>query len=268
MLMKAQDAAELLIRVRERQPLVHNITNYVAMDLTANVLLAVGASPAMVHAEAEVEEFAGIADSLVVNLGTLSPAWLQSMQRAAAVAHERGIPWVLDPVAAGATRYRTEAAQSLLALRPTVIRGNASEIMTLAGIHGARPKGVDSSDDPGAAIGAAQTLARSSGAVVAVTGVTDYVTDGETTWQIDSGDQLMARVTATGCSVTAVAGAFLAVSDRPLSAATAALAVFGAAGRSAARHARAPGSFRTALIDELALLDADSLAQNAAIRSA
>ncbi|WP_166353663.1 hydroxyethylthiazole kinase [Phytoactinopolyspora limicola] len=240
--------------VRRRGPLVHNLTNYVAMDLSANVLLAAGASPAMVHAREEAAEFAGIADAVVVNIGTLSAPWVESMFDAARVAAERGIPWVLDPVAAGATGYRTKVAADLLALRPTVIRGNASEILALAGAS-ARGKGVDSTDQSSDAIDAAQELARQSGAVVAVTGSVDVVTSIDRTWRVGGGHPLMAKVTAMGCAASAVAGAFAAVHEDPLVATTAALAVFGLAGERAAAEAAGPGSLRWRILDELHTLD-------------
>lgn len=266
--MTVEEAAKLLSRVRQRRPLVHNITNYVAMDISANVLLAIGASPAMVHAEAEVEAFTEIASSLVINIGTLSRDWLASMKLAARVARDRKIPWVLDPVAAGVTHFRTTAAMELLELQPSVIRGNASEILALAGIRDARQKGVDSCDESAMAIDSAKALARTSGSIIAMTGAIDFVTDGEAVWAIDSGHPLMATVTATGCGASALVGAFLAIKDSPVKAATAALAAFGAAGRLAGQRTRAPGSFRVTLIDELALLTPASLGKNCQIRAA
>ena len=130
--------------LRARRPLVHNITNYVAMSVSANVLLALGASPAMVHAAEEVEDFVAISDALAVNIGTLSPPWVAAMRAAVMRARALGKPWVLDPVGCGATAYRTQVAAELAALAPTVIRGNASEILNLSGQVGAAGKGVDS----------------------------------------------------------------------------------------------------------------------------
>ena len=241
--------------VRERAPLVHNITNFVAMDVTANCLLALGASPAMVHAEEEVEDFVAIASSLVVNIGTLSPPWVAAMARAAARARALGRPWVLDPVGAGATPYRTRTALDLIELRPTVIRGNASEILALAGAAAGPTKGVDSTHGTDEAVDAAAQLARSSGGVVAVTGALDRITDGARWREVGNGDPRMTRVTALGCAASAVIGAFLTVEPDPLEAAARALAIFGLAGERAVAGAAGPGSLRWRLLDELALLD-------------
>src|SRR5258708_2589901 len=164
------DVYAALTDLRARRPLVPNITNYVAMTISANVLLALGTSPAMVHAVEEVEDFVAISDTLCVNIGTLSPPWVEAMRAAVAKANTLGKPWVLDPVGCGATPYRTKAAAELAQLKPTIIRGNASEIMSLAGAAGAGGKGVDSTASSDAAISAASALARKTGAVVAVTG--------------------------------------------------------------------------------------------------
>jgi hydroxyethylthiazole kinase len=241
--------------VRRDAPLVHNITNFVAMDVTANCLLALGASPAMVHAEEEVEEFVAIARALVVNIGTLSPPWVAAMARAAGRARALGRPWVLDPVGAGATSYRTGTALQLIELRPTVIRGNASEILALAGAAAGPTKGVDSTHGTGEAVDAAARLARSSGAVVAVTGAIDRITDGAHWREVGNGDPRMTRVTALGCAASATIGAFLTVEPDPLEAAARALAIFGLAGERAAAAAAGPGSLRWRLLDELARLD-------------
>jgi hydroxyethylthiazole kinase len=239
--------------LRERSPLVHNITNYVAMDISANALLAIGAAPAMVHALEEVEEFTAISSALVVNIGTLSPQWVEAMRRAARRAGALGKPWVLDPVGAGATRYRTDTARELAGMRPTVIRGNASEILAVAGgAEGTR--GVDSTHASDDAVEAARGLARRTGSVVAVTGAVDYVTDGARMLSVANGHPMMTRVTALGCSATAIVGAFLAVHDDALFATAAALAVIGLAGEIAAREAPGPGTFRQKLLDALYLM--------------
>ncbi|NDL60857.1 hydroxyethylthiazole kinase [Phytoactinopolyspora mesophila] len=244
--------------VRRAGPLVHNITNYVAMDLSANVLLAAGASPAMVHAREEAAEFAQLAGAVVVNIGTLSPEWAESMLGAARVASERRVPWVLDPVAVGATAYRVKVATDLLPLRPTVVRGNASEILALAGAAG-RGKGVDSTDESADAVEAAIELAARTGGVVAVTGDVDIVTDGRNTLRVEGGDPLMARVTAMGCAASAMVGAFVATAAEPMVATASALAVFGLAGERAAAQAAGPGSLRWRLLDELHGLDEQSV---------
>ncbi|NEE00772.1 hydroxyethylthiazole kinase [Phytoactinopolyspora halotolerans] len=240
--------------MRQQGPLVQNITNYVAMDLSANALLAAGASPAMVHAREEAADFAGIAGAVVVNIGTLSPSWVESMHDAARVARERGTPWVLDPVAAGATSYRTKTAAELLELNPTVVRGNASEILALAGAAGSG-KGVDSTDASSAAVDAAADLAGRTGGVVAVTGDVDVVTDGTRTVRVTGGDPMMAKVTAMGCAASAIVGAFLATADEPLLATVCALAVFGLAGERAAVGSPGPGTLRWRLLDELYTLN-------------
>jgi hydroxyethylthiazole kinase len=241
--------------IRQGAPLIHNITNFVAMEVVANCLLALGASPAMVQAEEEVEDFVGVASALVVNIGTLSAPQLAAMRRAAARAASLGRPWVLDPVGAGATPYRTRAALELIELRPTVIRGNASEILALAGAAAGPTRGVDSSHGSDEAVDAARRLARSAGAVVAVTGAVDRITDGERWREVSNGDARMTRVTALGCAASAVIGAFLTVERDPLEAAAEGLAVFGLAGERAAASAPGPGSLRWRIVDELALLD-------------
>ncbi len=243
---------------------MQNITNYVAMTVSANVLLAVGASPAMVHAVEEVEDFVAISDALVVNIGTLSPLWVDAMRRAAITANQLRKPWVLDPVGCGATRYRTDTAAELAGFHPTVIRGNASEIMSLAGATGEGPKGVDSTASSDAALAAARTLARRTEGVVAVTGESDYATDGVTEFRVEGGDAMMPLSTALGCSLSAVTAAFCAVAE-PLPAAVAALAVFGAAGAEAARRCRGPGHLPAELCDALYLMDRATLGRRAKI---
>jgi hydroxyethylthiazole kinase len=256
--------AAALTAVRDRRPLVQNITNYVAMTISANVLLALRASPAMVHAVEETEDFVAISDALVINIGTLSPPWVDAMKRAAARAHAMNKPWVLDPVGCGATPYRTHVAAELATIGPRIIRGNASEVLSLAGAAGAGPKGVDSAARSDDAIAAAGALARSTGAVVAVTGATDYATDGTRLVAIESGHAMMPLSTALGCSLSAVTGAFAAIAD-PLEAAVAALAVFGAAGAEAAGRCRGPGHLPAELCDALYLLDSDALARRARV---
>lgn len=259
------DAWSALARVREAAPLVHNITNYVVMNNTANALLAVGASPAMVHAVEEVEEFTAISRGLVINIGTLSPRWVDAMRLAAQRARAKNVPWVLDPVGAGATRYRTEVGASLAGLGPTVIRGNASEIMVLAGSVGAAGKGVDSAHSTDAALDPARALAKTTGALVAMTGVVDYVTDGTRVAAISNGHPMMARVTGLGCTATAIVGAFLAANDDAFTATTAALAVMGVAGELAASQSPGPGTLQVRLLDALYALDQATLLDNARI---
>ncbi len=253
-------------RLRTRGPLVHNITNYVVMNTTANALLAIGASPAMVHALPEVEAFAPLAQALVINIGTLSPPWVEAMEKAASAANAAGVPFVLDPVAAGATAYRTEVSMRLLGLGPAIVRGNASEIMALAGESGAAGKGVDSTQGSDAARDAARALAREAQCVVAVTGVVDYVTDGDRMVGIANGDAMLSRVTGTGCMATALCGAFLGAGRAPLDAAVAGLAAMGVASEQAIVGAKGPASFQVALIDAFHNLDDAALGAGVRLR--
>ncbi len=244
-------AAAALATLRERRPLVHNITNYVVMDFSANALLAIGASPVMAHAVEEVHEMVALAGALVINIGTLSERWIEAMFAAGREARRRGVPIVIDPVGAGATRLRTETAKRLIEeLHPTVVRGNASEILSLARAGGAT-RGVDSTRGVDEAAAVARELAHAWGTVVAVTGVEDFVTDGRRALRVANGHALMGRVTGTGCVASAIVGAFAAVEPDTAFAATAALAVYGVAGELAAEGAPGPGTFRTRLIDAL-----------------
>lgn len=244
-----------LAAIRARGPLVHNITNFVAMDLAANALLAVGASPLMAHAREEVAEVVVLAGALTVNMGTFSPAWVEAAELAAGTARRLGKPWVLDPVGVGATAFRRDNGRRLAALGPTVVRGNASEIRALAGIvergEGSGGKGVDSADSVESAAEAADTLARRLSCVVAVTGTVDRVTDGRRVATVANGHPLMTRVTALGCSLTAVTGACLAVEPDAFVAAVHALALVGVAGAQAAATAAGPGSLRVGYLDWL-----------------
>lgn len=253
-----QGVARTLAALRARAPLIHNITNLVVTNSTANALLAIGASPAMVEGTDEVAEFAAIADALVINLGTMSSPRAAAARLAAASAVAAGKPWVLDPVAVGAISYRTALARDLLALRPTIIRGNASEIMALAGMGGAG-KGVDSRAAAEAAIAAAQALARQTGATVAVSGAVDHIVTTTHHAQVLNGHPMMPRVTGLGCTATAICAACIAVEPDPLLAATHGMALIGIAGEMAAERARGPGSLQVQILDALYLLDADVL---------
>ncbi len=257
-------AADALEAMRAARPLVQNITNYVAMTISANVLLAVGASPAMVHAPDESADFAAISSSLVINIGTLSESWVDGMRRAVLQMNDDRKPWVLDPVGCGATPYRTAVAAELARLSPAIIRGNGSEILSLAGASGAGGKGADSTASSADAVDAAKALARETGAVVAITGATDFVTDGTIVVAIEGGHALMPLSTALGCALSATVAAFAAVRP-PLEAAVAALAVYGAAGAIAASSLAGPGLLPAALCDALYALDAASLAANATV---
>ncbi|MDQ0318588.1 hydroxyethylthiazole kinase [Pararhizobium capsulatum DSM 1112] len=252
-------ASRFLTQMRARAPLVQCITNYVAMNIAANVMLAAGASPAMVHAPEEAGEFAGIAGALTINIGTLSTQWIAGMEAAAKAANAAGKPWALDPVAHYATGFRRDATRSLMGLKPAIIRANASEIIALAGGTGAG-KGVDSGDSVEFAEQSAILLARQHRAVVAVTGEVDFVTDGLRSAHIHGGSALMPKITALGCSLTCLVGAFVAVRpDAPFDATIAALATFAAAGTEAAKLAEGPGSFQWRFLDALAALDPAAL---------
>jgi hydroxyethylthiazole kinase len=248
-----------LALIRERKPLVHQITNYVVMNETANATLALGALPVMAHSVEEVEEMASVAGALVLNIGTLSRHWIEAMLLAGKAANRAAVPVVLDPVGAGATRLRTETANRILEeTQVAVVRGNQAEVATLAG-RDAEIRGVESmSTEPGAEL--AQAAAEELGCVVAVTGPVDHVSDGERTIEVANGHELLGTVTGTGCMSTAMTGCFLAVAgDRRLEAAAEALVAFGVAGEDAARGAEGPGSFHVALYDALYNLDPDTL---------
>jgi hydroxyethylthiazole kinase len=244
--------------IRDRKPLVHQITNYVVMNETANATLALGALPVMAHAVQEVEEMAAAASALVLNIGTLSDAWVEAMLLAGAAANEAGVPVVLDPVGAGATTYRTETAQRLLEeLELAVVRGNAAEVATLAGRE-AEIRGVEAvGSDAGPEL--AREAAVALGCVAAVTGPVDHVSDGRRTIPVANGHELLGTVSGTGCMATAITGCFLAVRpEDPLEAAAEALVAFGVAGEDAAKEAKGPGSFHAALYDALYALDPDT----------
>jgi hydroxyethylthiazole kinase len=264
----AQKAAENLRRVRDRKPLVHNITNFVVMNYTANALLACGASPVMAHAAEEVEEMVSLAGALVLNIGTLSPPWIQAMLKAGKRANARHVPVILDPVGAGATRLRTDSAKRLIeGLSIQVVRGNASEILSLAGDKsGSSTKGVDSVHTVDQVSERAVALAKELRTTLAITGAVDLVTDGERSCRVMNGHEMMRHVTGTGCTATVMIGAFLAVDPNPLDAATTGLSYFGLAGEKAAAKASSPGSFQIALLDALYEMKEEELRAGAKIQ--
>jgi hydroxyethylthiazole kinase len=243
----------ILRAVGEQQPLVHCLTNIVVAQFTANALLAVGASPAMVENAEESGVFAGVAAAVLVNLGTLSAEREAAMHAAAASADVHGRPWVLDPVAVGALAHRTAFAENLLKLHPAVVRANPSEVMSLAGSRAAG-RGVDSLAGSEEALSAATSLARQRGSVVAVSGAVDYVTDGIDVVAVPGGSPLLAQITGTGCALGALVAAFLAVESDALLAAASASAVFKMAGERAAVGEPGPGTFAVSLLDEMAAL--------------
>lgn len=258
-----------LLKIKEIAPLVHNITNFVVMNNTANALLAIGASPVMAHAKEEMVEMSSIAGALVINIGTLNPDWVDAMIIAGKNAVSRGIPVVLDPVGAGATIYRTETCVRIMSqCMPTIIRGNGSEIMVLEQAYSKhlaqkgekvavgrgeeiKSKGVDSTASSNAAVEGAKRLAKLTGAIVSISGATDYITDGETVNSVPIGSPMMTKVTGLGCTASAITGAFAAVNNNYLEAATNAMFIMGLAGHSAAAKSAGPGSLQLNFLDEL-----------------
>lgn len=257
--LSADDLWHDVIAVRENRPLVHNITNYVVAPYNANALLALGASPVMAHAHEEVREMARLASALALNIGTLDPCWVMAMKHAMAEANAAGKPVVLDPVGAGATAYRTETVHELIRLGPpAIIRGNASEILSIAG-QAALTKGVDSAATSGTAVTAARRLAEQISGTVCISGADDHVVDSTGRWlSLSNGHEWMTRITGTGCSASAMVGAFSAVQPDRWRATAAAMAYLGVAGEIAAEEAirtgRGVGSLQTGLLDRLQLL--------------
>lgn len=251
--------------IRERSPLIHNITNYVVMEFTANALLSVGASPVMAHSAEEVREMVALAAALVLNIGTLSPPWVESMLAALEVATERRIPVVLDPVGAGATPYRTATARRILeAGPPTLVRGNASEIAAL-GSNLDGTKGVDSTAESVEVVDAAESLSGRYGVAVVVSGATDLVLHGAEIATLRNGVPMMSRVTGMGCAATALTGAFLAVDPKPLAAGIGAMATMGIAAELAAEGAEGPGSLKIRWLDALHRIGTEDLVERLAL---
>ncbi len=249
-----------LERVRHNSPLVHCITNYVAMNFNANALLAIGASPVMAHAKEEMADMTAIASSLSLNIGTLDSQWVEGIFAAGDSMMALGKPIIFDPVGSGATPYRTGVSREIIArFRPTIIRGNGSEIMSLVDAE-VLSKGVDSSVSSDLAIEAAKLLALSSGAVVVVSGETDYITDGNRVETIANGSKMMTSVTAMGCTATVIVAAFAAVNPSPFEAALHAMALMGVAGERAAAKSAAPATLQRNFIDELYTISGQTLA--------
>lgn len=248
-----------LKEVREKAPLVHNITNFVVMNNTANALLAMGASPVMAHAVEEVEEMANLAAAVVLNMGTLSPLWVEAMLLAGQKAYQKGTPVVFDPVGVGATSYRTKvAAQIIQHCHPTIIRGNASEIMALCDAR-VKTKGVDSTTQSLSAIESAKLLAAQTGAVVVVSGETDLIVHQKQLVMLHNGSTLMPSITGMGCTATAIIGAMAGVEKDPFKAAVAGMAYLGVAGEIATERAKGPGSLQMHLLDVLFTLREEEL---------
>lgn len=252
---------ESVRKIRQIAPVVHNITNYVVMNNSANALLAIGASPVMAHAEEEVEEMVNIAGALVINIGTLSPHWIRAMFRAAHQAKKQNIPVILDPVGAGATAYRTNTARDLLReVPPSIIRGNASEIMAILE-EDAKTKGVESTTASHDALDVARQLNRIHGSVVCVSGEIDYIINGDTTTKVMNGHPMMTKVTGMGCIATALCGAFAAVNKAYAEAAVQAMAVMGIAGEMGVEGVPGPGSLQVRFLDALYRLSEEDIQQ-------
>jgi hydroxyethylthiazole kinase len=260
-------AAENLAALREKKPLIHNITNFVVMNYTANALLAMGASPVMAHAQNEVEDMVSFAGALVLNIGTLTEDWIASMIKAGKKATALGKPIILDPVGSGATAFRTNSAKKIIeAAVVSVIRGNASEILSLRH-EDSGTKGVDSVHSVDDAAETAKILAQELTTTLAITGPVDLVTDGRRVVRISNGHPLMGFVTGTGCAATATIGAFLAVDNDPVSATATALAYFGLAGEVAGQTASAPGSFMIQMLDALYTITPEKLREGCKIQN-
>ena len=253
--------------LRERKPLIHQITNYVVMNETANVTLAIGALPVMAHAIEEVEEMASAAGALVLNIGTLSRHWIDAMLLAGKAANAVDVPVVLDPVGVGATTLRTDTAKRILdAVDVAIVRGNAAEVAALAGLD-AEIRGVEAIGAEGGGATIARTAASALGVVASVTGAVDHVSNGTRTLAIANGDPLLAAITGSGCMSSTLTGCFAAVRE-PLDGAAFALAAFGVAGEDAARGAEGPGTFHARLYDTLYGLTPETLDQRANIGDA
>ncbi len=263
-----------VLAVRQNAPLVHSITNFVVMNFNANVLLALGASPVMAHAREEVADMAGIASALVLNIGTLEPDWIEAMLMAQRTAQQRGIPTVLDPVGAGATPYRNQSLSELINnVAPSIIRGNASEIMSVAGLA-VTSKGVDSTASTNQAADAARALAQKINGVVCISGEHDHVFDAQGQCAIlSNGHPWMTKVTGVGCSATAMIGAFAAVQSNRWQATVAAMAYLGVVGEWAFDVLQTDstglgiGSYQARLLDGIQLMDEATFTQRLKIQT-
>lgn len=251
--------------LRASRPLVQCLTNGVVLNFTANVLLAIGATPAMVDIPGEAGGFAAEAAGVLVNLGMPTGEQSQAMCEAAGAAGEAGTPWVLDPVAVGSLRVRTELARQLLAMRPTVLRGNPSEIIALAGA-GTGGCGVDTSDSVDDAVSSARALARLTGGVVAVSGPVDLVVDPEHEVWLENGDAMLTRITGGGCALGGVIAALAGCVENRFMATVVAVTAYNIAAELAAVRCSGPGTFVPAFLDALAGLEAQDLRERAVIR--
>lgn len=255
----ATEVGALLETLRERAPLVQCITNSVVTGFTANTLLALGAAPAMVDNREEATVFAGVSDAVLINLGTISPASGETMVATAEAAGSAETPWVLDPVAVGGLPLRDRVSAQLVPLRPTVIRGNASEVMSLSGVDGGG-RGVDSTVGTEAAVDSARDLSRRTGGTVAVSGPVDHIVTGDDVRTVANGTPMMTKVTGVGCALGAITAAFCACAS-PADAAFAATAVWTIAADIAMERAVGPGTFAVEILDALHALGPDDVSR-------
>lgn len=251
-----------ILHIRNTSPLVHNITNYVVMNNTANAVLAVGASPIMSHAHSEIDDMVQICQSVVINIGTLDEYWVVSMIRAAEKANQLQKPWILDPVGAGATAYRNSVLEQLLLLRPTIIRGNASEIRALVKHNQTTTKGVDSTAQSKEAVSAARYLNQQFGSIICISGETDIIVSDRQIIYVHNGSTMMTKVTGLGCSASAVIGAFIAGVENKMNAVIAATSLFSISGEIVAKQAAGTGSLQVLLLDKLYNITFEELTQH------
>ena len=266
----SKNASELLTNIRDKGPLVWNFSNFVSMDIAANALLSIGASPAMAHAKEEAKDFSQICTAingaLTINIGTFDPYWQECALEAAKQANENNLPWVLDPVGAGASGFRNTNVEQLIKFKPTILRGNGSEIMAVAGLSGGG-KGVDSTSTSNDALDAAISIAKKNKIIVAVTGAIDYVTDGNVTYAIEGGHEMMTKVTATGCALTCLIGAAIAVGENKVLSTASIIGIYGLAGEMACKISQGPGSLRMKLLDQLYNISTDEIISNVKIKN-
>lgn len=241
-------------KIQETSPLIHNMTNVVVTNFTANGLYALGASPVMAYAEEEVEEMASIAQALILNIGTLTKQEIDAMLIAGKSANKKGVPIIFDPVGVGATSFRTESARRLLEeLDISVIRGNAGEIANLTG-QAVEMRGVDSTAKMDDSLETAQEVAKTWNTIVALTGAKDIITDGTKVYSINNGHPLLTKITGAGCLLSSVVGAFAAVDeDNLLEAVASAVAFYGISAQVAASKDinMGPGHFQMHFLDSL-----------------
>lgn len=257
----AKKTNENLSNLRLKNPLVHNITNFVVMNSTANILLATGASPIMAHAKEELEDIVKISNVLVINMGTLDPYWVDSILTAGKYANQAGVPVVFDPVGTGASQYRTDTAKRIIdQIHCSIIRANAGEMMSLMGST-ATVRGVDSTADSGKMKENLKSLAASLDTVLAMTGIVDHVSNGKSGAAIYGGHELFKKVTGTGCAISAICGAFAAVETDSFTAAVCAMNYYGIAGQLAASKSQGPASFSVNLVDQLFSMTPSSIDQ-------